>query len=237
MTKRGGHRLGRIGDLARATGLTVRTLRHYESVGLLPAPSRTEGKQRLYTAQDVSRLYRIRALRDLGLGLAEIRRLLVEGSCDVEDVLCAHLAQIDDELRRLHELRALLVQASARARDVPLDDLLATLEAMSRVSRHGAARRPPGAGVPPPEALWRDLGARLRACLRAREPPTAERPRALAREATTLLTAFAGGDPSVLEALAHLRKVVDPGELAGWDAALLRYLDDALESLEKETPP
>ncbi len=77
MTKRGGHRLGRIGDLARATGLTVRTLRHYESVGLLPAPSRTEGKQRLYTAQDVSRLYRIRALRDLGLGLAEIRRLLV----------------------------------------------------------------------------------------------------------------------------------------------------------------
>lgn len=236
-TKRGGHRLGRIGDLARATGLTARTLRHYESVGLLPAPSRTQGKQRLYDAQDVARLYRVCALRDLGLGLTEIRHLLIEGSCDFDEVLRAHLARVDDELRRLQELRALLAQASARAKDVPMEDLLATIEAMSRVARHGAARRERSARATDAEAPWRDLGARLRQCLRAGEPPSARRPAELAREARRLLQAFAGDDPSVLGALAHLRKVVEPGDLAGWDAALLRYLDDALVHLEQEKHP
>ena len=70
----------RIGELARATGLTVRTLRHYESLGLLPRPPRTRGRQRLYDERDVRRTYRIRALRELGLSLQA--RIVRDGEDD-----------------------------------------------------------------------------------------------------------------------------------------------------------
>src|SRR5919106_1126104 len=66
----------RVGELAAATGLTVRTLHYYDEIGLLVASGRSDGGHRLYAAADVERLYRICLLRRLGLPLAEIRRVL-----------------------------------------------------------------------------------------------------------------------------------------------------------------
>src|SRR5690606_5450723 len=105
----------RVGELARATGLTVRTLHHYETIGLLVPSARTDGHQRVYDQHDLRRLYRIRALRDLGLSLAEIRPLLEEGRAALFDVLRAHRARVDAELERLGKLRALLDHACEQA--------------------------------------------------------------------------------------------------------------------------
>src|SRR6185369_5694526 len=91
----------RIGELAEATGLTVRTLHHYEHIGLLAPDSRTEGRQRLYDEDDVRRLYRIRALRDLGLSLADIGRMLDDDRAALADLLRAHRARVDAEIDRL----------------------------------------------------------------------------------------------------------------------------------------
>ena len=66
----------RIEQVAARTGLTKRTLRYYEEIGLLPPPTRTEGGYRLYSATDISHLDLIKRLRDLlGFSLAEIREL------------------------------------------------------------------------------------------------------------------------------------------------------------------
>lgn len=66
----------RIEQVAARTGLTKRTLRYYEEIGLLPPPTRTEGGYRLYSEADVQRLERIKRLKDLlGFSLAEIREL------------------------------------------------------------------------------------------------------------------------------------------------------------------
>ena len=61
-----------IGELAKACGVTVRTLHHYDQIGLLSAGRRTSSGHRRYTEEDVRRLYRIRALQMLGLPLADI---------------------------------------------------------------------------------------------------------------------------------------------------------------------
>jgi DNA-binding transcriptional MerR regulator len=67
----------RIEAVARRTGLTKRTIRYYEEIGLLGACGRTEGGFRLFSDDDVARLERIQALKDsAGLSLAEIRELL-----------------------------------------------------------------------------------------------------------------------------------------------------------------
>src|SRR5689334_14842930 len=91
----------RIGELADATGLTVRTLHHYGHLGLLARVARTEGRQRLYDEGDVRRLYRVRALRDLGLSLADIGRMLKDDRAALTDVLRAHRARVDAEIKRL----------------------------------------------------------------------------------------------------------------------------------------
>src|SRR5689334_476473 len=62
-----------IGELARAGGVTVRTLRHYDEIGLVTASERTSAGHRRYTARDLRRLYRVRALRALGMSLEDIR--------------------------------------------------------------------------------------------------------------------------------------------------------------------
>ena len=66
-----------IEQVATRTGLTKRTLRYYEEVGLLPPTGRTEGNYRRYSESDVQRLERIKELRDLlGFSLSDIRELL-----------------------------------------------------------------------------------------------------------------------------------------------------------------
>lgn len=66
-----------IEQVAAQTGLTKRTLRYYEEVGLLPPTGRTEGNYRRYTQEDIQRLERIKNLRDLlGFSLADIREIL-----------------------------------------------------------------------------------------------------------------------------------------------------------------
>ena len=65
-----------IGELAEKTGLSLRTIRHYDEVGLLKASARTEGGFRLYTQEDFSRLMLIRRMKPLGFTLDEMTSLL-----------------------------------------------------------------------------------------------------------------------------------------------------------------
>ncbi len=70
-----GHDSYRIGDLARRFGITPRTVRYYEELGLLDAHDRGDGEHRRYGDRDVVRLKRVQQLKDYGLALAEIAEL------------------------------------------------------------------------------------------------------------------------------------------------------------------
>jgi len=65
-----------IGQLARRTGIPVRTIRFWSDAGVLPPSGRTEAGYRLYDAEDVARLELVRTLRDLGVGLEAVQKLL-----------------------------------------------------------------------------------------------------------------------------------------------------------------
>ena len=98
----------RIGELARETGLTVRTLHHYDQLGLLSPLSRTEGGHRCYTSGDVRRLHRIVALRSLGIALEEIGTLL-DGEPDPTGLLRRQLDVVEERIRKASDLRARLL--------------------------------------------------------------------------------------------------------------------------------
>jgi MerR family transcriptional regulator, thiopeptide resistance regulator len=98
----------RIGELARETGLTVRTLHHYDQLGLLSPRSRTAAGHRCYTSGDVQRLHRIVALRSLGLSLEEIGTLL-DGEPDPTGLLRRQLDVVEARIRKASDLRARLL--------------------------------------------------------------------------------------------------------------------------------
>jgi Cd(II)/Pb(II)-responsive transcriptional regulator len=100
----------RIGELASATQTTVETVRFYEREGLLPAPSRSTGNYRLYTASHVERLAFIRHCRNLDMTMDEIRQLLRFRDAPSEE--CSHVDALLDEhighvAQRIRELRKL----------------------------------------------------------------------------------------------------------------------------------
>ncbi|MCJ2054762.1 MerR family transcriptional regulator [Methylobacterium sp. J-070] len=100
-----------IGELSRQTGVKVPTIRYYEEVRLMPAPIRTEGKQRRYSAAEISRLNFIRHARELGFEVEAIRELLEmnaqpDRSCaDVDALTRRHLAEVDRRIARLIAMR------------------------------------------------------------------------------------------------------------------------------------
>ena len=87
--------LRRIGEIADATGLTIRALHYYEEIGLLTPISRTDAGHRLYGPAAVERLYRISLLRQIGLPSVAIRASLEHDSADLRSVMSDHLATID----------------------------------------------------------------------------------------------------------------------------------------------
>jgi MerR family transcriptional regulator, thiopeptide resistance regulator len=225
----------RIGELAGATGLTVRTLHHYEDVGLLSASDRTEGGHRLYDEADVEQLYRIRVLRRLGLSLDDIGRS-AERPRELPALLRRHLARVEAELTDLTQLRDRLRHLCALGPSVDADDVIATIEAMSTLERHVATRRRDSeAPTSSAEHSWRRHGDELRACMDGGADPASARVQAVARRTRSMIREIAQGDPRVLQALERIRSTDPPRELAGWDPALMRYLDAALAVLEKET--
>lgn len=124
----------RVGEIAEATGLTVRTLHYYEEIGLLVPTSRSQAGHRLYSDTDLARLYRICALRRLGLPLGEIARALDDPGWDLQRVMSAQIAQLDRRLEGEGRLRGRLarLQTSISEENRPVaDDLLTLLEEMT----------------------------------------------------------------------------------------------------------
>lgn len=93
-----------IGELARATGLTVRTIRYWSDEGALPPVVRSAGGYRLYDAASVARLELIHTLRELGLGLDAVRKVLADETT-VAEVAAAHVTALDAQIRSLKVTR------------------------------------------------------------------------------------------------------------------------------------
>lgn len=94
----------RIGEVAKRTGLSHRTLRHYDELGLLVPSGRTDGDYRLYSRTDLDRLLAIQHLKSLGISLKEIADVLDHPGADAAALLARHIAVVEDRLAKEQEL-------------------------------------------------------------------------------------------------------------------------------------
>jgi DNA-binding transcriptional MerR regulator len=129
----------KVGELAKHSGLTVRTLHHYDSIGLLRPSGRSDSGYRLYNPDDVARLPGIQALRGLGLPLEEIGQLLGDGGTAMPGIIDRQLQALDEQIEQATRLRQhlRLVREKFSQGDQPaLNDWLETLALMSTSGRY-----------------------------------------------------------------------------------------------------
>jgi DNA-binding transcriptional MerR regulator len=122
-----------IGQLAARTGLSVRTLRFYADAGVLPAVGRTEAGYRLFGPDAVPRARLVRTLRELGVGLDDVKRVLTD-EASLADVAAAHVLAIDAQIRTLRLQRAVL-RAVARSTHPEELELMTDLTTMTADER------------------------------------------------------------------------------------------------------
>ena len=105
-----------IGEAAAASGVSAKMIRHYESLGLLKQPKRTDGGYRIYDESDVHTLRFVRRARDLGFSVKEIERLLGlwqnrrRASADVRRIAQHHIGNLDRKIEELQSMRRTLVK-------------------------------------------------------------------------------------------------------------------------------
>ncbi len=118
-----------IHELAQQTGVVAKTIRYYESIGLMPRPQRAANLYRQYTAADVERLRFIASARSLGFTLDNIREILAardggQAPCrQVLETIDQRLTDIDQRISALLDLRETLGQLRREGEAMPLDDV------------------------------------------------------------------------------------------------------------------
>jgi DNA-binding transcriptional MerR regulator len=128
-----------IGELGRATGVKVVTIRYYERVKLMPEPARTQGNYRAYKQDHLHRLQFIRRCRDLGFTLEQVRDLLristqSELECSgITRITAGHLKDIERKIEDLRRLAAELRRINKQCPGMRLIADCRILEALSPV--------------------------------------------------------------------------------------------------------
>ncbi|MEU9042996.1 MULTISPECIES: MerR family transcriptional regulator [unclassified Kitasatospora] len=249
----------KVGPLAEAGGLTVRTLHHWDRIGLLAPSRRTASGHRAYTEQDVVRLYQILALRRLGLGLDTIATCLDAG-IDPVRLVREHLAATEASLTSLQALRERLahVHTELSAERAPsTTDLLRLVQAVGATGPTGPAAREAlhrhldddqihaladhAAALGPAahyllEVEWPQLYRSAEALRTAGAGPTDPRIRRIAERLDELGRLFSGGDTTLSTAV-HTAWREDPAAMSGdpdapadaW-AELRAFLDRARQA-------
>ena len=109
-----------IGEASKRSGVTTKTIRYYESIGLIPAAGRTASGYRAYTAKEVEMLRFIQRARSLGFsvedvsGLLELWRDRSRASSDVKAIALKHMGEIERKIAELNSIRRTLLDLTNR---------------------------------------------------------------------------------------------------------------------------
>ncbi len=233
----------KVGEISERTGLTVRTLHHYDEIGLLKPSSHSPAGYRLYTAADLGRLQQILSLRQIGLSLEEIRGWLDGRASSPLEVIRLHVSRLReriDEQRKLCDRLEALADRFRTAEEVSAEELLQTIEVTTMIEKYYtpdqldylAKRREEGGAamqerIEKGPQLWADLFADVRKEMEGGTEPSDPKARALAKRWMDLITEFTGGDPGVFKSLRAM--YASERNVGGVDAEAMRPLNEYIQ--------
>lgn len=129
----------KIGELAKQTGLSIRTLHYYDEIGLLVPSHRTEADHRLYSNEDIIRLQQILSLRQLGLSLSEIRECLASPDYSLPQVIDLHRDRLREQITLSQTLLKRLsgiAQELQTTQSVAVETLIEAMETITMTEQY-----------------------------------------------------------------------------------------------------
>ncbi|MDR3388564.1 MAG: MerR family transcriptional regulator [Rudaea sp.] len=235
-----------VSQIAKRTGITVRTLHHYEAKGLLTPAQRSDAGYRLYGASELKRLQHIVSLKALGFPLTEVRACLDADAPSLTQALTSQIDRLRETVVRQQDILLRLEQVAQRAaqgESIDAETLLASIEAttvmekyftteqMQSIKRRGEAL---GSGrIHAVEQAWPDVIAGMQAALQLNKDPASAEVQVLARRWRSLVREFTGGDRAIQGSLNTMYKQ-EPAVQAktGIDPALMAYACAAMKLIQ-----
>jgi len=237
----------KVGQLAKRTGLTVRTLHYYDEIGLLTPSSYTESGHRLYTTSDIARLQQIVSLRQLGLSLEDIQECLKQDGATgatARRILDAQISRLREQIQMLTALCSRLQTLERGLRsmnEVSVDVLIGAIEEIVKLENHFTPEQMEeirkrgemlgAAHIREVEAEWPRLIAQVRDELDKGTDASDPKVVALATRWMELVREFSGGNPEierVLEAKYRADPTVGRPDM---DPRMLEYMAYVQKSL------
>jgi DNA-binding transcriptional MerR regulator len=230
----------KIGELAKRTGVSIRTLHHYDEIGLLSPSHRTESGHRLYGREEVVRLQQVLSLRQLGFSLDEVRDALDRPDFDVRRVIELHVARLRQEIAMQQGLCERLEAIAARHPTASTEDFIQAIEVMTMFEKYYSkeqldtlAKRREQLGearMAEVQEEWPRLIAEVRAEMQRGTDPKEPRVQALAKKWMDLIHEFTGGDAGIEQSVRNMYRN-EPGFAAerGLDAGISEYIRKAIE--------
>lgn len=222
-----------VGEVARRSGLTVRTLHHYDAIGLVRPSHRSAAGYRLYTARDIERLHAVQSLKQLGLGLEAIEATLAGRGVPPRDLLERQVREAERAVREAHALREnlLLLRDTIGRGDATTDHLLEGMRLLTVYRQHlpGHSVRQLLARWRRARPRWQPIAAALASCRTEGMPAEAPEVQRLAqRWMNVAMDVFGGRMDTVLQWARMHGEAPNTAVHAGLDPTLLGYLEEAI---------
>ncbi len=237
----------KIGELAKRSGLSVRTLHYYDEIGLLSPSERTEADHRVYVTADVVRLQQIVSLRQLGFSLDEIRQCLDQSEFSWLQVVQRHIDYLKDQIAQSHQLMIRLERILTQLQScepIEFDDLIQTIEVMIMFEKYYTPeqletleQRQQNIGrdrIRQVEIEWQSLISELKEALHQGQDPSSKTVQALAHRCRALVQEFTDGDPKLQESLQALYQQ-EGAEVASRgliEPAVMEYMGQAMALIQ-----
>lgn len=226
----------KVGELAQRAGLTVRTLHHYDAIGLLTPSGRSESGYRLYGQADVQRLHAIQTMRQMGLALNDITHLLEGDSVAPERIIGQQIRALDQQIAQATELRGRLTMLRDGLMAGAEPDMGNWLEALALMTTYGkyfssAELKQIFSSWNLIEADWLVVKDLVQSAMDRQLPPDTPEVQALAYRWMGLMLHWMGGDLDLLERWGHMfrtepstqgRNHAPPGEM-------IEYIETAIK--------
>ncbi len=228
----------KIGELAKQTGLSIRTLHYYDEIGLLVPSHRTEADHRLYSNEDIIRLQQILSLRQLGFALKEICACLENPEFSLPQVIDLHLARLQEQMavsRSLFTKLSKIAQQLQISQSVAVEDLITTMETITMTQQYLTQEQHDllEARLNQGQAEWQHLLAQARSHLAEGRDLNDPEVQQMAWRWRASILSFVGGDLQLYEALTQLYQQ-EGAEAASWgtlDGPTLEYILKAVATL------
>ncbi len=238
----------KVGDLAKQTGVSVRTLHYYDEIGLLSPSKRTQTGYRLYTEDDIIRLQQIVSLRQIGFSLEQIRECLEQSQFSPHHVVQLHLCRLKEQMQLQQQLYARLEAIATHLQSsetISIQEFIQLIEVTMMIENYYTPeqlnylkQRQQMVGeerIRQVEAEWQELIAQARTAMQNGIDPTSEAVQALARRSQALIQEFTGGDAGIERSLNQMyqQEGVEAASRGAMDSAVMDYLSRARAALEQ----